>query len=369
MNERVAIGGGGRAARGRHDRRRSRGCGASGPNCAPPAPRRAAAAVGRRRGGPPDRPAAAPAAGRRAARARGLGGEAGVRPARPGDQRLRGRAARRGGAGYDDWTMRRPDQRRLHRPRRRATATCGPRATPSRAAPPRSCATSSPSGCSGCRRSPAIGQGPSAMRGPDRDEHPTWPLRSSPLATAGGGRPARRRGRGRPPRNRPRPAPRPARRRRPDLAPSTRDEPADQSLWGALAARTGPGRSAGARGARRCRGVGARGRRGARGAGPRGRAGAVPDQRGRRDVRAARRAATRPTTCSAGSPPASARRALAVPLSTAPGAPGRRPSAGRRRADRRGHAASRTARVADVLLVPARRRAAYAVVLADAASP
>ena len=69
---------------------------------------------------------------------------------------LRAGTARRGGLRYDDWTMRRPDRCRLHRPRSPATATCAPRATRSRAAPPRSCATSSPSGCSACRREPRV---------------------------------------------------------------------------------------------------------------------------------------------------------------------------------------------------------------------
>ena len=54
--------------------------------------------------------------------------------------------------------------RELLRPRIRATGSCGPRATRSRAARPRSCATSWPSACSGCRRKPGGHRTP--MEGP-----------------------------------------------------------------------------------------------------------------------------------------------------------------------------------------------------------
>ena len=53
-----------------------------------------AAAVDRGRGGPAGRGAAAPAAGRGQARPGGFGRQAGLRPAQPGDLRLRGRAGR-----------------------------------------------------------------------------------------------------------------------------------------------------------------------------------------------------------------------------------------------------------------------------------
>ena len=56
------------------------------------------------------------------------------------------------GLRYDDWTMRRPDDA-TSSAAAPATATCGPGAIRSRAAPRRSCATSSPNACSGCRLS------------------------------------------------------------------------------------------------------------------------------------------------------------------------------------------------------------------------
>ncbi len=58
------------------------------------------------------------------------------------------------GLRYDDWTMRRPETS-TSPAATPATATCAPRATRSRAAPRRSCATSSPSGCSACPPNPA----------------------------------------------------------------------------------------------------------------------------------------------------------------------------------------------------------------------
>ena len=84
----------------------------------------------------------------------GVGGQAGLRPAEPGDLRVRGRAGRRRRAA-----LRRLDDAPAGRARTSsavtpATGTCGPRATRSRAAPRRSCATSSPSECSGCPRRP-----------------------------------------------------------------------------------------------------------------------------------------------------------------------------------------------------------------------
>ena len=57
------------------------------------------------------------------------------------------------GLRYDDWTMRRAGAATTAAAP--GTATCGPRATRSRAAPPRSCATSSPSASSACRPSRA----------------------------------------------------------------------------------------------------------------------------------------------------------------------------------------------------------------------
>ena len=155
MNERVSIGGGAVP----------RECGVIGvPATAlarPPGPaharpaRAAAAPVGRGRGGPARRRAAAPAARR---------GRAGARRARPASSSSPGSTRRSpafemellGEEACATTTGRCADRpRRLLRPRRRATATCARRATPSRAAPRRSCATSSPSGCWACPRSRA----------------------------------------------------------------------------------------------------------------------------------------------------------------------------------------------------------------------
>lgn len=106
-------------ARGRHDRAGRRRL-ARAPRAAHPRPPPAAAGtVGRGRGRPPHRGTAAPAARRRPARPRGIGHEAHLRPAQPGDQRTGGRTPRRGGPpvrGLDDAPAR---TGRLHRPRRR----------------------------------------------------------------------------------------------------------------------------------------------------------------------------------------------------------------------------------------------------------
>ena len=80
----------------------------------------------------------------------GVGAEAHLRPAQPGDLRRSSWSWTR----EDGAAVRRLDdaptvRSGLRRPLGRVTATCGPRATRSRAAPRRSCATSSPSGCSG----------------------------------------------------------------------------------------------------------------------------------------------------------------------------------------------------------------------------
>ena len=81
-----------------------------------------------------------------------VGGQARLRPAQPGDLRVRGGAGRRRRAA-----LRRLDHApagggRTSTAAAPATGTCAPGATRSRAVPRRSCATSSPSGCSGCRR-------------------------------------------------------------------------------------------------------------------------------------------------------------------------------------------------------------------------
>ena len=81
----------------------------------------------------------------------GLGDEAGVRTAGPGDLGLRPRAGRRGRSA-----LRRLDdaptvQVSTSPDANPATGTCARRATRSRAAPRRSCATSSPNACSDCR--------------------------------------------------------------------------------------------------------------------------------------------------------------------------------------------------------------------------
>ena len=93
MSERVSIGAsraapreGGMIGAGRRDL-------AVPPRAAHPRPARpAAAAVDRGRGGPAGRRAAAPAAGRGPARPGGVGRQAGLRPAEPGDLRARRRA-------------------------------------------------------------------------------------------------------------------------------------------------------------------------------------------------------------------------------------------------------------------------------------
>ena len=155
MNERVSIGNATAVPRERSAIGFAATDLAPAPGAAHPRPAPAAAvAVGAGRGRPAGGRAAAPAARRGRARPGGLGRQAHLRPAQSGNLRIRGRAPRRG----------RPDLRRLVdaprrlkrlRPRRRPTATCARRATPSRAAPRRSCATSSPSACCACPRSRA----------------------------------------------------------------------------------------------------------------------------------------------------------------------------------------------------------------------
>ncbi len=76
------------------------------------------------------------------------------------------------GLRYDDWTMRRPEQRQLLRPRPGLPLPAVPRATRSRAAPRRSCATSSPSVCSACRPNPGTTPGCPGRTCPDERFHP-----------------------------------------------------------------------------------------------------------------------------------------------------------------------------------------------------
>ena len=238
------------AARGRHDRRGRRRPGASGPSCAPPACTTrllrlwVEAEVARLTG---ERLRQQLAAG--AARPRGLGDEARLRPAQPGDHRPRGGTARRGGAAVrrlDDAPTGRASTSSAATP---ATATCAPRATRSRAAPRRSCATSSPSGCSACP--------------PSRASTRTSPGRTCPMTTTADllvltddrGRPARRRAR---------PARRPAQPGRPTVLArvETATSPYDHALWRTLAAEMGLAGLLVPRGARRRRREPARGRRG-----------------------------------------------------------------------------------------------------------
>ena len=275
----------------------------------------------------------------------------------PGALRARGRAARRGRPALrrlDDAPAR---AGRLHRAGRRATATCARRATPSRAAPPRSCATSSPSGSSGCRPSRAPTRTSPGRTCPD--ERPTMTcsytdvedaLREPPCATCSptAARPAAVLAAGR--------RPRPTACR--TTARCGRRSPAD----------LGPGRAAGARGARRGRRLGARGRRGAGGARPRGRAGAVPHQRGGRHHRAAGRRRRTPA-CSAGSRPGSRPRRSRCSLAASADAAAEPAAVLGADGTGLGHGAGVAgARGADVLLVPVARRrpALYAV---DAAAP
>ena len=154
MNERVSIGSARSVPREQSAIGYAARPGAATRSCAPPTSTSGCWAVGRGRGRPAGGRAAPPAARGGPARPRGLGRQADLRPPQPGDLRLRDRAGR----------GRRPDLRRLdHAPgRARATtpaapasATCGPGATRSRAAPRRSSATSSPSASSACRPSRA----------------------------------------------------------------------------------------------------------------------------------------------------------------------------------------------------------------------
>ena len=200
------------------------------------------------------------------ARPRGLGHEARLRPAQPGDQRPGGRAARRGGPALRRLDACAAPSWSTSPAATPATATCAPRATPSRAAPPRSCSTSSPSASSGLPAEPRT----------DKDVAVEGP---APMSTTG---PALLRGRGRS-----------ARRRRSTCSTDRCDarrpcspaaetgRPYDPDLWRTLAAEHGPGRAARAREARRPGRHRARGRRRAGGAGPGRRPGAVPDQRRR----------------------------------------------------------------------------------------
>ena len=155
MNERVAIGGARRPARRRHDRRGAATWREHPELRTPDLHERllrcwVEAEVARLTGD-----AAAPAAGRR--RSPGPEGSgmklsfarlnqelSGLEVELLGDEGLRLRRLDHAPPEHVDFSAGAP-----------ATATCGPRATRSRAAPRRSCATSSPSGCSACPPSPA----------------------------------------------------------------------------------------------------------------------------------------------------------------------------------------------------------------------
>ena len=339
MNERVSIGGMRHPARGRHDRP-GRADLARAPRAAHPRPAPAAAdPVGRGRGRPAHRGAAAPAARRRPARPRGLRHEARLRPPQPGDQRPGGRTPRRGRPVVRATGPCAAPSSSTSPAATPATATCAPRATPSRAAPARSCSTSSPNACSACP--------------PSRATTRTSPGRTCPMTA-------------------------------PDLLYSEAEDDLRAAVRSLLADRCRPGRGArphrGGRavrprpveGARRRhrRGRAARprearrpgrqpprGRRRPGGARPRGRPGAVPDQLRRRDrdaARARRRDAGRSPSCSASSPPAARSPCSPCPLVRRGVRHGRS-----RRPDGAPTGTSTgvaDAAVADVLLVPARRR-------------
>ena len=214
------------------------------------------------RGGPAHRHAAAPAAGRRAARARRARRQS---CSSPGSTR-RSPALELDLLGEEGLRLRRlddapADRGRLRRPARPATGTCAPRATRSRAARRRSCATSSPSGSWACRRS-------------------TGSTRTSRGRTCPNDRPALQRGRGGAARQRARPAGRPRRGRARCWPGSSRRSPSTRSCgarspsswaWPACRARArtaAAGRSlagdrrgaggAGPRASRRCRSWAAR---------------------------------------------------------------------------------------------------------------
>ena len=323
------------------------------------AARPAAAAVGGGRGGPADRRAAAPAAGRRPARAGGLGREARLRPAQPGDLRLGAGTARRGGAALrrlDDAPAR---ERRLHRPRRPATATCAPRATRSRAAPRRSCATSSPSACSACPPEIRVDkdvavEGPAPMTGdhdPDLGPRVRAGRAADLLYSDDRGRAARR-------------GPRPARRPGGLAAVLARTETGGAVRHRAVAdagRRDRLRRPADAGGASAAPGASLREAAVVRGgAGPGRRAGPVPGQRRGGHGRAAARPATAELLAELAAG-ASDRRAGGAVRHRCPAQPAGRDRAGRRRRRRRRGRPSPAERhgtgvadalPADVLLVP-----------------
>ena len=149
MNERVAIGGG--ATRGRHDRQSRRGLARAPRACARPACTSellrlwVEAEVARLTG---ERLRQQLAAGQPGPE--GSADEAGLRPAEPASSGLEVELLGEDGLRYDDWTMRPARAASTSTDGTPATATCGPRATRSRAAPRRSCATSSPNGCWAC---------------------------------------------------------------------------------------------------------------------------------------------------------------------------------------------------------------------------
>ena len=179
------------AARGRHDRRRRARPGASSPSCARPActTRLLRLWVGGR-GGP---------AGRASGCASSSPPASPARRARPPklvfarlNQEITGfelELAGEDGLRYDDWTHAPAGRRRTSSAATPATGTCAPRATRSRAAPRRSCATSSPSGCSACPPSP--GWTRTCLEGPAPVTRPDGRRRWRPAVHRGRGRAAR----------------------------------------------------------------------------------------------------------------------------------------------------------------------------------
>ena len=221
---------------------------------------------------------------------------------------------------YDDWTMRRPELRRLHRPRRRLPlpARQGQLHRGRHLRDP--AATSSPNACSACPPSRATTRTSPGRTCPMTTTSPTRPICSTP----------RPRTTCAPPYGRCSPTARPARR---GARPRRVRHAVRPRAVARARRRDRRGRTARAREARRAGREPPRGRRGAGGAGPRRRARAVPDQRRRRDRRRCSRCDTgtdRSPGCSASWPRAAGIAVLAVPLATAPAR--RRPAvAGRRR--------------------------------------
>ncbi len=192
MNERVAIGGRSPPPQlGRRSLRRSASVAGARRTVDPDAPRPADAALDPGRGPAPHQPAGRADALGGHPRTGGLGRQAGVAELNKDIYELCLDLLGPDGMLYGSYEMTRPGRTADVHATTRRSRSCGPGPTRSRAAPRRSCATSSASGCSACPATSASTRTSPGARCPAADGQRRWPVSLSvTIDLAPSGRPA-----------------------------------------------------------------------------------------------------------------------------------------------------------------------------------